>query len=134
GALLWRIQGFPPAQFPAPMNPSAPATKVARPSWRWKSPPALRRWRETPTLSPFPLPSTSFRTRQPVTAGNCANAYMSDGDDSDEALMLRFAGGEVQAFEKLYRRHELKVWRYPQRNPGNRALPPQLIQHGCFSL
>jgi len=59
---------------------------------------------------------------------------MSDGDDSDEALMLRFAGGEVQAFEKLYRRHELKVWRYLQRNLGNRALSDELMQDVWFSV
>ena len=34
---------------------------------------------------------------------------MTDGADSDEALMLRFAGGDVHAFEELYRRHELRV-------------------------
>ena len=59
---------------------------------------------------------------------------MSDGDDSDEALMLRFAGGEVQAFERLYRRHELKVWRYLQRNLGNRALSDELMQDVWFSV
>jgi RNA polymerase sigma-70 factor (ECF subfamily) len=59
---------------------------------------------------------------------------MSDGGDTDEALMLRFAGGEVAAFEALYRRHELKVWRYLQRNLGNHALSDELMQEVWFAV
>jgi RNA polymerase sigma-70 factor (ECF subfamily) len=59
---------------------------------------------------------------------------MTDGVASDEALMLRFAGGDVRAFEELYRRHELKVWRYLQRSLGNRALADDLMQDVWFSV
>ena len=59
---------------------------------------------------------------------------MSDGGDTDEALMLRFAGGEVRAFEELYRRHELRVWRYLQRNLGNRAISDELTQDVWFAV
>jgi RNA polymerase sigma factor (sigma-70 family) len=59
---------------------------------------------------------------------------MTDGGDTDEALMLRFAGGDVQAFEELYRRHELKVWRYLQRNLSNRAISDELMQDVWFSV
>ena len=59
---------------------------------------------------------------------------MTDGADSDEALMLRFAGGEVSAFEELYRRHELKVWRYLQRNLGDRAVTDELMQEVWFTV
>lgn len=59
---------------------------------------------------------------------------MSDGGDTDEALMLRFAGGEAEAFEALYRRHELKVWRYLQRNLGNHALSEELMQDVWFAV
>jgi RNA polymerase sigma-70 factor (ECF subfamily) len=59
---------------------------------------------------------------------------MSDGVDSDEALMLRFSAGDVQAFEELYRRHELKVWRYLQRNLDNRATSDELMQDVWFSV
>jgi len=48
--------------------------------------------------------------------------------------MLRFAGGDVQAFEELYRRHELRVWRYLQRNLGNRAIADELMQDVWFSV
>jgi hypothetical protein len=37
---------------------------------------------------------------------------MTDADESDEALMGRFARGDAAAFELLYRRHELRTWRY----------------------
>jgi RNA polymerase sigma factor (sigma-70 family) len=59
---------------------------------------------------------------------------MTDGVDTDEALMLRFAGGDVHAFEDLYRRHELRVWRYLQRNLGNRALSDELMQDVWFTV
>jgi RNA polymerase sigma-70 factor, ECF subfamily len=59
---------------------------------------------------------------------------MTDGVDTDEALMLRFAGGDVRAFEELYRRHELRVWRYLQRNLGNRALSDELMQEVWFAV
>jgi RNA polymerase sigma factor (sigma-70 family) len=59
---------------------------------------------------------------------------MTDGADSDEALMLRFAGGDVQAFEELYRRHELRVWRYLQRNLSNRAITDELMQEVWFAV
>jgi RNA polymerase sigma-70 factor (ECF subfamily) len=48
--------------------------------------------------------------------------------------MLRFASGDVRAFEELYRRHELKVWRYLQRNLGNRAIADELMQEVWFSV
>jgi len=48
--------------------------------------------------------------------------------------MLRFAGGEVRAFEELYRRHELRVWRYLQRNLGNRAIADELMQEVWFAV
>src|ERR1700682_4406871 len=53
---------------------------------------------------------------------------------SDESLMLRFAGGEVAAFEDLYRRHELKVWRYLYRSVGNRATADDLLQEVWFAV
>ena len=48
--------------------------------------------------------------------------------------MLRFASGDVRAFEELYRRHELRVWRYLQRNLGNRAIADELMQDVWFSV
>ena len=59
---------------------------------------------------------------------------MTGGVDSDEALMLRYAGGDVRAFEELYRRHELRVWRYLQRNLSNHAIADELMQEVWFSV
>lgn len=53
---------------------------------------------------------------------------MAENSDADEALMLRFAGGDVLAFETLYRRHELKVWRYFYRSVSNQATADDLLQ------
>jgi RNA polymerase sigma factor (sigma-70 family) len=59
---------------------------------------------------------------------------MDDGEPSDEALMQRFAGGEAEAFERLYRRHELRTWRYLERTVRNRAAADDLMQEVWFSV
>jgi RNA polymerase sigma-70 factor (ECF subfamily) len=55
-------------------------------------------------------------------------------DDTDEALMARYARGDVGAFECLYRRHELRVWRYLQRNVRNHATADELLQEVWFAV
>ena len=40
------------------------------------------------------------------------NADASDADASDEQLVQRYAAGELAAFDLLYSRYELPVWRY----------------------
>jgi RNA polymerase sigma factor (sigma-70 family) len=55
-------------------------------------------------------------------------------DDSDEALMLRYASGNVGAFETLYERHEMKVWRYVQRSVRNQATADEVMQEVWFSV
>jgi RNA polymerase sigma factor (sigma-70 family) len=59
---------------------------------------------------------------------------MSDALESDEALLGRYARGEVAAFERLYRRHELPVWRYLERNVGNHATADELMQEVWFAV
>ena len=54
--------------------------------------------------------------------------------DSDEALIARYARGEAAAFERLYRRHELRIWRYLERNVGNRATADELMQEVWFAV
>ena len=53
-----------------------------------------------------------------------------DGTDatSDEALMLAYAGGEADAFETLYARHRLKLYRYLARRLRDDALADELFQ------
>lgn len=53
---------------------------------------------------------------------------MSDTSDSDETLLGRHARGDAVAFELLYRRHEMRTWRYLERSAGNRASADELMQ------
>jgi RNA polymerase sigma factor (sigma-70 family) len=55
-------------------------------------------------------------------------------DESDEALIDRYARGDVTAFESLYRRHEMRVWRYLQRNVRNTAIADELMQEVWFAV
>lgn len=53
---------------------------------------------------------------------------------ADETLMQRYARGDAFAFDELYRRHELKVWRFIQRSVANRASADELMQEVWFSV
>jgi RNA polymerase sigma factor (sigma-70 family) len=55
-------------------------------------------------------------------------------DESDEALIGRYVRGEAAAFELLYRRHEMRVWRYLQRNVRNTATADELMQEVWFAV
>ena len=55
-------------------------------------------------------------------------------EDSDESLMARFARGEAAAFEVLYRRHEMRIWRYLNRHVGNRDCANELMQEVWFGV
>jgi RNA polymerase sigma factor (sigma-70 family) len=59
---------------------------------------------------------------------------MTEGEDSNEALMLRYAAGDVRAFEVLYSRHEMKLWRFIQRSVGNQATADELMQDVWFAV
>lgn len=57
-----------------------------------------------------------------------------EGAPADETLMLAFAAGDARAFETLYDRHALPVWRFVQRSVHDRALTDDLVQDVWFSL
>src|ERR1700690_332165 len=59
---------------------------------------------------------------------------MYNAGASDADLIVRYARGEAAAFEILYRRHEMRVWRYLQRNTGNRATADELMQEVWFAV
>jgi len=51
------------------------------------------------------------------------------GDDSDEGLMLRFAAGDAQAFDRLYARHRGGLFRFIARQLGrDRHLAEEMFQ------
>lgn len=53
---------------------------------------------------------------------------------SDEQLMQAYARGDSRAFETLYDRHALPVWRFVQRSVQNPALADDLVQDVWFSV
>lgn len=53
---------------------------------------------------------------------------------SDEQLMQAFAAGDAGAFESLYDRHALPVWRFVQRSVQNAAVADDLVQDVWFTL
>jgi RNA polymerase sigma-70 factor (ECF subfamily) len=57
-----------------------------------------------------------------------------DAEASDAGLLSRYAAGEVGAFETLYRRHELRLWRYLERHLGERAVAEELMQEVWFTV
>jgi RNA polymerase sigma factor (sigma-70 family) len=59
---------------------------------------------------------------------------MAEAGDSDEVLMARYARGDVHAFEALYRRHEMRVWRYLYRSLCNHATADELLQEVWFAV
>lgn len=53
---------------------------------------------------------------------------------TDESLMLLYAGGELSAFDVLYTRHEMAVWRFVFRSVRNQAVADDLMQDVWFSV
>jgi RNA polymerase sigma-70 factor (ECF subfamily) len=59
---------------------------------------------------------------------------MTSAADSDEALVAGYAAGDVAAFEQLYARHELPLWRYLLRQCRDRATADELMQEVWFAV
>lgn len=55
-------------------------------------------------------------------------------EPTDEALMQSFARGEMNAFERLYNRHETSVWRFVFRSVQNQAVADDLVQELWFAV
>ncbi|AOW14096.1 RNA polymerase subunit sigma-24 [Hydrogenophaga crassostreae] len=58
------------------------------------------------------------------------------GEDSpsDGDLLQAYAAGDARAFETLYDRHALPVWRFVQRSAQDSALADELVQDVWFSV
>jgi RNA polymerase sigma-70 factor (ECF subfamily) len=59
---------------------------------------------------------------------------MTTAEDSDETLMAAFARGDGAAFDALYRRHEMRIWRYLFRHLGERAAAEDSMQDVWFAV
>lgn len=57
-----------------------------------------------------------------------------DSADPDEALIARYAAGDVAAFEALYARHELPLWRFLLRLCRDRPTAEELMQETWFAV
>ena len=55
-------------------------------------------------------------------------------DTSDEALMERYAKGQVSAFNTLYNRHEKSMWRYIYHSVKQQATADELMQDVWFAV
>ena len=63
-----------------------------------------------------------------------ADAQPENAGETDESLMLRFAAGDIAAFDTLYARHELGVWRYIFRSVRVQAVADDLLQDVWFAV
>ncbi len=59
---------------------------------------------------------------------------MTNTEEDDETLIGRYARGDAAAFDQLYKRHELRVWRYLERNVCDQATSDDLLQEIWFAL
>ena len=59
---------------------------------------------------------------------------MTTLEDSDETLVGRYVRGDAAAFDLLYKRHELRVWRYLERNVRNQETTDELLQEVWCTL
>jgi RNA polymerase sigma-70 factor (ECF subfamily) len=59
---------------------------------------------------------------------------MATNEDSDEVLVGRYVRGDAAAFDQLYKRHELRVWRYLERNVRSQATSDELSQEVWCTL
>ncbi|KQO25346.1 RNA polymerase subunit sigma-24 [Acidovorax sp. Leaf76] len=57
-----------------------------------------------------------------------------NADGADETLMQRFAAGDMGAFDTLYGRHELAVWRFVYRSVKVQAVADDLLQDVWFAV
>lgn len=56
------------------------------------------------------------------------------GERSDGALMQAYAAGDARAFETLYDRHALAVWRFVLRSVQQTEITDELVQDVWFSV
>jgi RNA polymerase sigma-70 factor (ECF subfamily) len=71
-----------------------------------------------PAFSRFPAPSPALTLRA-----------MDDGaDSSDERLMLDWVAGDATAFEQLYGRHRVRLYRFLLRHVRDNALADEMFQ------
>src|SRR5256885_15912766 len=74
---------------------------------------------------PFPPRALAAQHRRPAEA---LHLRSMTGEASDEELMLRYGRGEARAFELLYSRHRLPLYRFLLRQVWNAESVEELFQ------
>jgi RNA polymerase sigma-70 factor (ECF subfamily) len=59
---------------------------------------------------------------------------MTGDVETDESLIARYASGDTAAFEELYRRHEIRTWRYLHRSLRDKTLAEDVLQEVWFAV
>jgi RNA polymerase sigma-70 factor (ECF subfamily) len=59
---------------------------------------------------------------------------MANMEDDDEILIGRYARGDAAAFDQLYKRYEVRLWRYLERNVSHQASSDELLQEIWFTV
>ena len=77
------------------------------------------------SVLPVPPYAPPVQHRRPAEALHLRRMRI---EASDEELMLRYGRGDARAFELLYRRHRLPLYRFLLRQVGNAATAEELFQ------
>ena len=77
------------------------------------------------SVLPVPPRALPVQHRRPAEALHLRRMRI---EASDEELMLRYGRGDARAFELLYRRHRLPLYRFLLRQVGNAATAEELFQ------
>src|SRR6266702_1148324 len=77
------------------------------------------------SVLPVPPRALPVQRRRPAEALHLRRMRI---EASDEELMLRYGRGDARAFELLYRRHRLPLYRFLLRQVGNAATAEELFQ------
>ena len=85
-----------------------------------------------PDCSPCLAPDAALSLADPICSGfgGCGES----GEPTDPMLMQQYANGRVEAFDLLYTRHALGVWRYIFRSVRDTAVADDLSQDVWFAV
>lgn len=82
-----------------------------------------------PDCSPCLAPDAALSLADPICSGSGES-----GEPTDPMLMQQYANGRVEAFDLLYTRHALGVWRYIFRSVRDTAVADDLLQDVWFAV
>jgi RNA polymerase sigma factor (sigma-70 family) len=80
------------------------------------------------------LSSLGMRCFERTVGDNRCMEVTTPNDESDEALMARYANGDVRAFETLYDRHEKAMWRFVLRSVKAQSVADDVTQDIWFAV